>query len=164
MEFDVHISEEVLRKASLHRLFRRWRVSVFILVFILVTVQRDWRNGGLGALSIFCLSGISLLFLIYGAVYIRDGQSIADWKKLQGDEAIRYELSQGWVRASSKMGSTEVRWEAFKELLLADDYLLFSMGRMGHLTLPRREIPAKALEFIYEQMSLRHRPVRKAWK
>lgn len=153
MEFDVHITESLLRRVTLRRLLRRWPLTVVAAVLIGVGAYMDIGSGRLGTVSIVGLTAIAFQFLVYIGYYIRQRRSIADWKRLQGDAPVHYSLTSETLRATSNLGSSELRWNVFRELLEHDDYILLGMGRSGHLTLPRHDVPSDALEFIRERFS-----------
>ncbi len=156
MEFDVHITESLLQRVALRKLLRRWPLNLVAAVLIGIGVSMD--RGRLGTLSAIGLTAIAFQFLLYTGYYIRMRRSIADWKQLQGDAPIHYSLTTDTLRATSKLGSTELRWNVFRELVEHPDYFLLAMGQSGHLTLPRQDVPADALQFIRERLSSRRIP------
>jgi len=162
MEFDVHITETLLRRVALRRLLRRWPLLLLAVGLISVGVWLEVKEGRLGALSVFGLTVVGFLVLMYGVFYIRMRGSIADWKRLQGEAPVHYHLTEDTLRARSNLGGTELRWSVFRELLEHPDFLLLGMGRSGHLTLPRNEVPAEALAFIRERFASHGLPTKKA--
>jgi hypothetical protein len=153
MHFDVQITESLLRRVLLRRLLRRWPLTLLAAVLIGIGVFIDMRSGRLRTVSVVGLTAITIQFLFYTSYYIRQRMSIADWRRLQGDAPVHYNLTPETLRATSCLGSTELRWNVFRELLEHTDYLLLSMGRSGYLTLPRRDVPEEALTFIRERFS-----------
>jgi len=162
MEFDVNITESLLRRVFLRRLFRHWPVSLLAVCLIVFAVSFDLRHGRLGTASIIALTAIAFQLLIYVSSYIRHRKSIAEWKRLQGDAPVHYELSTETMKTTSNLGSSELRWHVFRELLEHPDFILLGMGRAGHLTLPGSDIPAGARAFIRDRFASHGIPVRKA--
>ena len=162
MEFDVHITEALLRRVAVRTMFRRWALSLAAAVLIGIGVSIDLVRGSLGTVSIMGISALGFLLLVYAGYYVRQRQMIAEWKRLQGDAPVHYILTAETVRATSNLGSTELRWHVIRELREHADYILLGLGRSGHLTLPREEIPPAALEFIRERLSMAGAPTKPA--
>ena len=144
MEFDVHLSEALLRRIALRRTFRRWPLSVAALVLIGSAVYLDLESGSLGPVSIIGLCAVGMQWILYAAHCIRQYRAIADWKRLQGEAPVHYTLDDDKLRASSNLGATELKWNVFQGLFEHSDFLLLTMGRGVHLTLPRPHLPVEA--------------------
>lgn len=69
MEFDVHITESLLRRVTLRRLLRRWPLTVVAAVLIGVGAYMDIGSGRLGTVSIVGLTAIAFQFLVYRLLY-----------------------------------------------------------------------------------------------
>ncbi|MEY4483471.1 MAG: hypothetical protein RL693_923 [Verrucomicrobiota bacterium] len=162
MKFDVHITERLLMKVAMRRIFRRWPLTLLAVGLIIVSTVMDLRGGLLGAVSIFGLTATAILALIYVAYYLSQRQSIRDWKRMQGSDPVNYELTEETLKATSNLGSTELKWTVFQKLLEHPDYLLLSMGRSGQLTLPLSDVPAEAVAFIRQRFAALQLPTKKA--
>jgi hypothetical protein len=162
MEFDVRIDEALLRRVALRRILRRWPLMLAYAAVIALNVYFELQRGRLGAVSIFGLTAIGFVLVMYCAYYFRQRRNIADWMRSQGNEPVRYLLTAESLRATSKLGSTELRWRAFSELLDHPDFLLLGVRRSGHLTLPRNDVPLDAIEFIRERFSSHGLPTKDA--
>lgn len=162
MEFDVRITEALLRRVAMRRLLRRWPLKLIAVALILIGVGFDIAKAGLGAVSVAGLTILGFSLLIYGAYYVRQTRSIAEWKRLQGDAPVHYILSPESLKATSNLGGTELRWNVFRELLEHSEFLLLGIGSSGHLTLPRNDVPPKALAFIRERFASHNLPTKQA--
>lgn len=162
MHFDVHITESLLMRVALRRLFRRWPLTLLAMVLIVASTALDLQTGQLGTLSIIGLTAIAIQLMITVTYYVLQRRAIRDWNRMQGSDPVHYELTDEALKATSNLGSTELKWSVFRELLEHPDYLLLNMGRSGHLTLPLSEVPAEALAFIRERFAALQLPTRKA--
>lgn len=162
MEFDVHITESLMRRVSLRRLFRRWPLTLLATTLIVAAAIFNLRRGHLGAITIIGLTALGMQFIIYISYYTRQRRSIADWKQMQGDAPVHYWMDEERLRATSNLGASELKWTVFRELLEHPDFLLLGMGRTGHLTLPRADIPKEAEQFIRQRFASLQLPTKKA--
>lgn len=162
MEFDVHITESLLHRVVVRRLFRGWPLTLTAAVLILIGVGTELSIGHLSTVSAVGLTALGIYVLLYGVYYIRQCRTIADWKRLQGDDPVHYVLSDETLRAKSNLGSTELKWHVFKELREHPDFILLGLNRVSHLTLPTADIPPDALAFIRQKFADLQLPIRKA--
>jgi hypothetical protein len=160
IEFDVHITEELLRRVALRRILRRWPLNLLAVVLVGVAVILNVRQGQWSAVSTVGVSVVGFQFVLYLAYYIRQRQAIADWKRQQGDAPVHYSLSEETVRAQSNLGSTELKWTVFTELIEHSDCILIGFARGNHLTLPHADVPAEGLEFLRRKFHEMKLPVK----
>lgn len=160
IEFDVQITGALLHRVMLRKLFRRWPLTLAAMALVGVGIYSELGRGHLGRFSVFGLTAIGLQLLFYTMYYVRQRQAIADWKRQQGDDPVHYQLTTESLTARSNLGSSELRWNAFRELIEYPDYLLLGFGRTAHFTLPRAGVPEEALEFIRERFASHQLPIK----
>ena len=148
IEFDVYITEKLLRRVALRRILRRWPLQLFAVILIGAGLALDARSGSWSGVSIFGMTAVVFLLLIYLAYYIRQRRSIAEWKLKQGDAPVHYTLTEDTVRAQSNLGAAELKWDVFRELIERQDCLQLCFSSINQLTLPRADVPAEALDLI----------------
>ncbi|MBL9133869.1 MAG: YcxB family protein [Verrucomicrobiaceae bacterium] len=161
INFDVHITEALLRRVALRRIFRRWPFTLIAMVLIGIGIGFDLRRGQWSTLSIVGATALGFQVLLYLAVYLRQRRAIGDWKRQQGDAPVNYSLNDETIRAQSNLGSSELRWTVFTELIEHHDCLLLGFSRGNHLTLTRADVPAEALEFMRRKFHELKLPVKK---
>lgn len=161
IEFEVHITESLLHRVMLRRRFRLWWLKLIAMALIGYAIAYDVRRGHWSTLSTVGVMLIAFLLLIYIAVYVRDRSLFADWKRQQGDAPVHYCLTEETISARSNLGSSELKWSVLSGLIEHRDCLLLGMGRTGHLTLPRADVPAEALAFIRKKFQSLNLPIRK---
>lgn len=162
MEFDVHITEKLLRRVVVRRLFRAWPLLLLATVLILVGVATELSTGRLSTMSAIGLTAVGFYLLVYAIYYFQQRRTIADWKRLQGNDPVHYVLTDETLRATSNLGVTELKWHVFKELREHPDFLLLGLSRVSHLTLPTADLPQEALSFIRQKFADLKLPVNKA--
>ena len=162
IEFDVHITEKLLRRVARRRLFQHWPRLLFAVMLIIVALALDYRPGPWSASSIFGMTTIGFLLVLYPAIEIRQRRSIAAWKRMQGDAPLHYRLNEETLQAQSNLGSTELKWTVFRELIEHHDCLLLAFVQGNHLTLPREGVPAEALDFIRRKFQELKLPIKRA--
>jgi hypothetical protein len=162
MEFDVHITERLLKRVVIRRMFRGWPLFLLATTLILVGVATEFSTGPLSTMSAVGLTALGIYGLLYLLHYIRQCRSIADWARLQGAAPVHYVLNDESLRATSNLGATELKWHVFKELREHPDFILLGLSRVSHLTLPTADIPPEALALIRQKFTELRLPIRKA--
>lgn len=161
IDFDVHISEILLRRVALRRIFRRWPLTLIATVLIGYGIVFDLRRGQWTPLSIIGATALGIQWILYIVLYLRQRRAIADWARQQGDAPVHYSLKDETICARSNLGSSELKWVAFRELIEHEDCLLLGFARGNHLTLTRSDVPAEALEFMRQKFHELKLPVKK---
>lgn len=162
IEFDVHITEKLLRRVARRRLFQHWPRLVFAVLLIVGGIALENRPGTWSTFSIVGMTVIGFLLVLYPAIEIRQRRSIAAWKRMQGDAPVHYRLDEEALQAQSNLGSTELKWTVFRELIEHRDCLLLAFVQGNHLTLPRDGVPPEALDFIRRKFQELNLPVKRA--
>ena len=161
IDFDVHITEDLLRRVALRRIFRRWPITLIATVLIGYGIAFDLRRGQWTTLSTIGATALGIQWLLYLATYLRHRRAIGDWARQQGDAPVHYSLKDETICARSNLGSSELKWTVFRELIEHDDCLLLGFARGNHLTLARADVSAEALEFIRQKFHELKLPVKK---
>jgi hypothetical protein len=148
IEFDVQITEKLLRSVALRFILRQWPLKLLAVVLLGIGLVFDYRSGSWSALSIVSMTALGLLMLIYLAYSIRQRRAIAEWKRKQGDVPVHYRLTEETIHVRSNLGAAELKWAVFRELIECHDCLLLCFSSSNQFTLPRTDLPAEALDFI----------------
>lgn len=162
VEFDIHITEQLLRRMMLRRLLRRWPRLFIAIALMGAGLVLDSRSEHWSAVSIMGVTALALLIVIFIAVYVRDTRAIAAWKIKQGDAPIHYSLDEAVVRARSNLGAMELKWTTFRELVEYQDCLLLCLSSTNHLTLPLADVPEAAVELIRQKFRELNLPIKRA--
>jgi len=162
IEFDIHITEQLLRRLMLRRLLRLWPRLLIAIALIGASLVLDSRSEHWSAVSIMGVTALVLLIVIFTAVYVRNMRAIAAWKTQQGDAPIHYSLDEAVVCARSNLGAMELKWTAFREMKEYQDCLLLCLSSTNHLTLPLADVPAAAVELIRQKFRELKLPIKRA--
>jgi hypothetical protein len=161
IDFDVHITEALIRRVALRRMSRRWPLTLIAILLIGYGIVFDIRRGQWTTLSTIGATALGIQWLIFVAIYLRQRRAIGDWARQQGDAPVHYSLKDETIYAKSNLGSSELKWTVFRELIEHDDCLLLGFSRGNHLTLTRADVPAEALEFMRQKFHELKLPVKK---
>jgi hypothetical protein len=119
---------------------------VVALAQMFVMGRKDWLFGGL---LVVLVMGIGLFTAAY---FMRLNHAIALLKKM-GGPIVSYELTDERVKASSSLGTTEVKWEMFRELWIFPRVWLLLFDKAGYLTLPSDQLPEEVKSFLKQRIA-----------
>jgi hypothetical protein len=151
VKFSLNLDASFLKKSYARRIFRgRWRLAVAVIM-IGAGVYAARGDSSLSALSVVGLTAIGFAILVYGAAWFRQSKVIDAWIRSQGDAPLIYLLSEDSVETTAVVGSSKLKWDAFSTLSITDEDTLLVFPREGALTLPTRQVPAEAMEFLKQR-------------
>jgi hypothetical protein len=152
--FEVRYNRALIRTA-LYQFFAKrlgWSTPlVFFAVVLLlgaVYLMDLWTAIFTWLAALISLS-IALLLWIY-IVRLRQSESFLSKTK---DPKVRYEITSDGLTLSSELGTTELRWEAFDEVLKSETLWLLVYAKSAYLTLPLEALSEKARALIDENIS-----------
>ncbi|CAN5584156.1 hypothetical protein BH09VER1_BH09VER1_40310 [soil metagenome] len=147
MEFSATLTEQFLKRSHAKRMFYGWWKIALAVVVAGWFSYLDLRHGS-GGFSFFLVGVVAVYFAIAAFAWARQTRVIRQWIRQQGGKPVVYVLSEEGVEGRSEIGSTKLKWEAFKRLKITDfDTLLFYVTH-GEMTLPTAQLPPEALEFL----------------
>lgn len=122
--------------------------SVMFLFLVVLFLMRIWG---------FWLSLVScaLIIAVGGITYIyflRLRTSEGFFDKVQ-DPTVTFTFDQDGVRTDSQLGTSELKWAAFDELLKFPDVWLLIYARSGYMTLPTNALTLECQAFIEEKLA-----------
>jgi len=127
-----------------------WKMAIAAAVLIVVAVW-ELRHGAIGVISIIALSVLALYLAICAFAWFRQSKALDDWLRKQAGAPVVYSLSETTIESSSEVGSTKLKWDAFRSLSISEFDTLLKFPHHGPLTLPTDQIPVEALEFLKKQ-------------
>ena len=105
------------------------------------TGQTDWL---FGSLLVVLMMGAGLFASAY---FMRLNHAVGLLKKM-GTPVVSYELTVERVKASSNLGTTEVKWEMFSELWIFPRVWLLLFDKANYLTLPSNQLSEEVKDFL----------------
>jgi hypothetical protein len=148
-QFTIQFTEEHIKYAC-GKFFARYLgigLPIVGLMMIIAVVQR-LRTGQMDLLSGFLLAlpifGIGIFISAY---FQRRHYAVSHFKKI-GDGLVSYELSDEFFKAKSKLGSTELKWEAFQAIWIFPKVWLLMFDKAAYLTFPIDQVGNEVKEFL----------------
>jgi len=153
-QFTIKFTEEhikyAVRKFFVRYLGIRFPVMFLLLAVVLaqriITGQIDWLFGSLLAVLVM---GVG----IFVAAYFQRLNHALVQLRTMGDGTVRYEVSDSLVKASSSLGSTEVKWEMFEALWIFPRVWLLMFDKAGYLTLPSEQMNEDIKSFLKQRIA-----------
>jgi hypothetical protein len=121
MQFPLSLTATFLKKSYARRIFHGWWKLVLAAILVLIGTFASAREGHLSAWSVFGLTAVGLAVLVFGAAWFRQSKAIDDWIRAQGEALVIYSLSDDAVETASAVGSTKLKWDAFRGLAITDE-------------------------------------------
>ena len=153
-EFTVHYTEPLVR-AAVGRFWRRalgWKFVLAVLAIVVIVgyqVSRGDRSWYVGMLGTVAALGVLLTVVGYIAQYRR---AMGSFRRLSGGTAT-FTVSDGALRMSSAIGSTEFSWNAIQEVWRYPDLWLLVFSRNMFATMPLAGVSGPTLELIEKSVS-----------
>lgn len=120
--------------------------SVVCLLMVIALVQRA-ASGHMDILTGCCLAIVVMGVGLFLSAYIQRRSYLLSQLRKTGS-LVSYELSDEFFKAKSKMGSMELKWEAFKGLWIFPKVWLLLFDKAGFLTLPVDQVSSEVQEFV----------------
>lgn len=118
---------------------------LFLAVLFLMKIWSFWLSLGLAALVIV----VVVITYIY---FLRLRTSEGFFDKVQ-DPTVTFTFGPDGVRTDSQLGSSELKWAAFDELLKFPDVWLLIYTRSAYITLPTNALTLECQAFIEEKLT-----------
>ncbi len=151
MQFPVQLTASFLKSSYARRMFYGWwKIAIATAVgaaAVIMNAMRGPLNGG----SIFIMSGLGFYFTIATVAWFRQSKALDEWLRRQAGAPVIYLFSEDGIESSSAVGSTKLKWDAFRSLAISDFDTLLEFLFHGALTLPTDQIPREALEFLQQR-------------
>ena|SRR5438093_948787 len=152
-QFKVTITDDHVRYA-VRRFFSRYLGVGFPMMFLLLSAvvvqlfaggKTDWL---FGALLVVLIMGVGLFVSAYVQ---RLNNSISQLRQMESP-IVSYELSDERIKASSVLGTTEVRWELFKALWVFPRVWLLLFDKASYLTFPADQLSEDVKGFLKQKI------------
>jgi hypothetical protein len=151
IQFSLELTPEFLKRSYARRIFSGWWKIALAAAAIGLIVIWEVRHGPIGMITVFALSALSLYIIVFSIVWFRQSRALDDWIRQQAGAPVIYSLSDATIETSSGVGSTKLKWEAFRRLSISETDTLLMFSQHGALTLPTGQIPLEALNFLKKQ-------------
>lgn len=146
--YDRKISHRALNLFFRKRL--RWTLLALpaaLLLFLCFYLSGSWTTFD----QIICSLLVSAAGLMGYIYYIRR-RIIDQFFQKTVDPSVKFEFSAEGVKVNSELGSSELKWKAFNEILKSADLWLLVYYGSGYLTLPTEALSAECRAFIEQRL------------
>jgi hypothetical protein len=151
MQFPLKLTAQFLKRSYARRMFRGWWKIVIATLVAVALATADAMRGPLSITSVFALSALGLYLVIAGIAWFRQSRALDEWLRRQAGAPVIYSLSEETIESAAEVGSTKLKWDAFRSLAISDFDTLLVFPYHGALTMPTDQIPGEALEFLKTQ-------------
>lgn len=144
-----------LVRRALNRYFVRRLGKTFFIVFPILTVALGffYITGSWSQSLTITSIGLSAVLAFLGFVYfarLRAGEGFFD---KANDPTVTFTFTDEGVRTDSDLGTSDVKWSIFDEILKFPDLWLLVYAKSGYMTLPLDQLGSDCAQFIDQQMS-----------
>ena len=122
-------------------------VVTFFLLFSYLTNSWTWA---LTYMAITITVAVAFLSFVYYA-RLRAAEGLFDKAK---DPTVTLQFTMEGVRTESDLGSTDIKWQVFDEILKFQDAWLLVYAKSGYMTLPLNQLTPECSRFIEQQMNV----------
>lgn len=119
-------------------------VTIFLL-FSYFTSSWTWP---LTYIAIALAAGLAFLLFVYFA-RLRASEGFFD---KANDPTVTLRFTTEGVRTESDLGSTDLKWQVFDEILKFHDVWLLVYAKSGYMTLPLAQLTSDCSQFIEQQI------------
>jgi hypothetical protein len=151
-QFTIQFTEEHIKYAC-RKFFGRY-IGIGLPIACLLVVIAFAQRLYVGKLDM--LAGCYLVVVIMGvgiflSAYLqRRSWLLTQFRKM--GSAVSYELSEEFFKAKSGLGSTEMKWDAFKAIWVFPKVWLLMFDKANYLTLPADQVSNDAKEFLKQKV------------
>jgi hypothetical protein len=149
----LNYTEALIRQAVFHFWWRTVGVTFFVVLFILSILfdfllfvkVSGWQVWALGAVLIF---SVSLIALIYFVHYKR---SMGKFRSMTSPETS-INISEEELSFSSSLGTQSIKWGTVSEVWVFKNMWLFLYSKAQFSTIPLNGIPEEAKDYILSKI------------
>jgi hypothetical protein len=104
----------------------------------------DLWNWFMSVVAAILLSTVAFVLFVYFA-RLRAAEGFFD---KGGEPVVTFQFDENGVRTESDLGSVDMKWEAFDEILMFPDLWLLVYAKSGYMTLPLDQLTSECRDFI----------------
>ncbi|MEP6944784.1 MAG: YcxB family protein [Acidobacteriota bacterium] len=133
---------------------RRLGISFFIALLVAVLLPLLSYISGFWSIVLTVVTltlGAALAFLIF--VYYARLRAAEGFFDKANEPSVTFNFSDEGVITDSDIGSTNLKWAAFDEILKFSDVWLLLYAKSGYMTLPLNQITPECCQFIEQQVT-----------
>ena len=151
MEYAIEVSYDrpLIRRALNRFMVRRLGWLTFVLIFglaALLIVEMASGSWSVWFTALLTLWVVAVGLLI--VVYIARIRASEGFFQKSGNCRVRFVFSDDGVRTNSDVGTSDLKWKVFDEVLKFPEVWLLVYARSGYMTIPTTQLSDEAKAFI----------------
>jgi hypothetical protein len=146
---EVTYDRRLVRRALNRFMAKRLGWLTFAAIFALGTLLI--LQIGFGSWNIWSAGTLVLWLLIVGMltlIYLGRLRASEGFFQKSSSSTVKFVFTDDGVRTESDVGSSDLKWKAFDELLKFSDVWLLIYAKSGYMTLPTTELSQECRDFI----------------
>lgn len=150
----IKYDKRLVRRALNRFMVKRLGMSFFVAIFAVVAVLLASYLSGYWSLILNIVSialGAAIAFLIY--VYIARLRSAEGFFDKADEPTATLTFTDDGVLTDSDLGTTNLKWQVFDEILKFPDIWLLVYAKSGYMTLPLDQLTPECCNFIEQKIS-----------
>jgi hypothetical protein len=159
VQFPVTLTARFLKRSYAKRIFHRWWLVVIAVIAVSFATRSSILEGPFGLLPMFAFAAFGVYVVLSAVVWTRQSKALDEWLRHQAGAPVIYSLSEEAIESSAAIGSTRLKWDAFRSLTITDFDTLLAFSPHGALTLPTDQVPPEALHLLKKQFLAHGRKV-----
>ncbi|MEZ5429485.1 MAG: hypothetical protein R2747_24790 [Pyrinomonadaceae bacterium] len=146
----------LIRRALNRFMIRRLGKSFFVLVPVLsLLLIWSFFYEGWNWFSILLTIVLGAVAAFLGFVYFARLRASEGFFDKADEPTVTFTFSETGVRTDSDLGSSDLKWTVFEEILKFEEVWLLVYAKSGYMTLPVGQITSDCLQFIERQVQER---------
>ena len=146
----------LVRRALNRFMVRRLGTSFFIaLLVIIVVFFFSYLTGSWNWLLTYIALAIATVLAFLSFVYYARLRAAEGFFDKANDPTVTFRFTTEGVRTESDLGSADLKWQVFDEILKFQDVWLLVYAKSGYMTLPLDQLTPECSQFIEQQMIAR---------
>ena len=149
----------LVRRALNRFMVRRLGVTFFVVLTLLVaTLIFSYFDASWSWLLTYCLIAIAFALAFISFVYYARLRAAEGFFDKANDPIVTLRFTAEGVRTESDLGTSDLKWHVFDEILKFRDIWLLVYAKSGYMTLPLDQMTPECSQFIEQQIAA-HRKV-----
>ena len=149
--------DRALVRRALNRFFARTLGKPFFAVFSLLCVYFIYAlaSGAWTQISTYIAIAMGVMSAVLGIVYALRLRASEGFFDKSNEPTVEFEFSDDTVTMTSDLGSSEIKWEVFEDVMKFSDVWLLIYARGGYITLPLEQLSSECQAFIDQKLTAR---------
>lgn len=144
-----------LVRRALNRYFIKRLGKPFFIALLLVAAAFAYLFiiGSWNGFSTFMAVSLLVMLVFIGLIYFARLRAAEGFFDKANEPTVTFVFTDEGVRTESDLGTSDLKWSAFDEILKFSDVWLLVYARSGYITLPVEQLSSDCAQFIDRKMA-----------